>query len=51
MAIHLETYYFSTSCGYTTDGNDSGERDLKDVPYLCREFNEDKKMGGHDKEE
>lgn len=28
-----ETYYFSTSCGYSTDGTIWGA-DLKDVPYL-----------------
>ena len=28
-----ETYYFSTSCGYTTDGTIWGA-DLKDIPYL-----------------
>lgn len=28
-----ETYYFSTSCGYTTDGTIWGA-DLKDLPYL-----------------
>ena len=39
-----ETYYFSTSCGYTTDGTIWGA-DLKDVPYLQGiALTEDKKM-------
>lgn len=38
-----ETYYFSTSCGYTTDGTIWGA-DLESVPYLKGIFlNEDKK--------